>query len=149
MKKVPPCLIIFCLFSAGCGSDDTPFLPLDNLCPSIADTVCEARRGCCEEDAQTEADCLDDVRRACDEERGALTDDSSLSYDGERAEAVHDELRTRTRACEAPFALARFFEGGQANGASCERDSECAQGACDEGACITRPLLPLCPSDAP
>lgn len=137
-------MIAYMLLSTGCGSNDAPFLPLDQLCPSIADTVCEAQRACCEGNAQAEADCVDDVRRACDEERRALTEDSSLSYDGERAEAVHDELRAGARACEEPFAIARFFDGTRANGASCDRDSLCAQGACEGGQCATRALLPLC-----
>ena len=145
-------LALFLAFNAGaagCGADDTPFLPLDKLCPTIAETVCEARSGCCDEQSTAQSDCIDDVREACDEERVELTQESSLSYDGERAESVHDELRESVRSCEPPFALSRFFEGGKALGEGCERDPECGPGLCNEGTCQKGTLAPLCESDEP
>ena len=116
---------------------------LDELCPSVAEAVCEGRRRCCDDDSG-DTGCEKSVRASCDAERADLTGESELSYDGEQAHAVREELRSGLLECEDPLPLARFFEGGKALGAACKRDSQCALGACAEGECVKPDLTLLC-----
>ncbi len=144
--KFPPFFFLATMMCLGCGSDDEAFLPLDKLCPAVAETVCEARKGCCDVGDDVSG-CEADVQSACDSERAGLTKENGLSYDGENAASVHDSLRDQVRSCDPAFSLARFFDGGKAAGVACARDSECKDGLCRDDRCAKAQPAPLCTGD--
>jgi hypothetical protein len=120
-----------------CAVDDAPFLPLDGLCQRYADEVCSARDACCEASVDI-ADCERIQTQQCEAERELLVDEGSRGYDSRAAERRFDALFGALEDCQAPFAVASFFEGGLEEGARCERGAQCTSGVCegDPASCL-------------
>jgi hypothetical protein len=113
-----------------CGSPDPSFLPLDQLCPTVAEQICDARQRCgCSKESSDH--CQEGIRSTCETELAAITQDASLVYDSVRADGVRDDLQAALSDCKDPFPLARFFEHVKNEGETCERDTQCESQSCD------------------
>jgi len=129
-------------FAASCGDDAPAFLPLDQLCSAISEDVCDAPKGCCK--VLNDGDeCLERVNTICEQERAELVKENALSYDGVEAARVRSAQQADVAECRAATAIAGFFEGGLTSGTACERDAQCASGAC-EGKCVEGSGPALC-----
>lgn len=125
--------LLVCAFTLpfiGCGDDAPAFLALDQLCDAIAEDICNAPSGCCKV-INDEAECVTRVKNECEAERQDLVKEDRLSYDGVKAAERRRAGQDALASCDAAFAIASFFEGGLEMGMACDRDAECATGACD------------------
>lgn len=114
--------------SAGCGDDEPPFLPLNDLCDVYSEEVCDGREACCE--AFDRASCETSVRSGCVADVDLLTNQEGLAYDGQEANRVRGQLQEALDLCLAPVPLGRFFVGTVANGAACEQPAQCQSVTC-------------------
>jgi hypothetical protein len=140
-------MLAFALSSTGCPKDDSPFLPLPALCEERSQAICSARSFSCESEEEEDVEtCQSRELALCDEQSEAYLDEPQLTYDSEVALQVRVDEQAALDTGEAPFPLARFFVGGSAIDADCERDSQCETGLCDAetGQCAESPEAPLC-----
>jgi hypothetical protein len=129
---------------AACG-DDEAFLPLDQLCPALAEDLCTARNaGCCP--MVDPVSCEATERTRCEADKAPFESDASRRYDSRAAARQLQAVRTLLDACGAPPGVATFFGNGLPVGAACERESQCASGTCSgaPGVCTELMSEPLC-----
>jgi hypothetical protein len=135
--------LAFCMVvsSSGCKGDE-PFLPLSALCDDLAEDICDARAGGCCGPADV-ATCVAAEKARCDAQLATLSMED-LNYDSVRAEKLRRQARTQLEACGPVPVLASFFEEGLVDGSACQRDGQCAGGACLAGACGAATPAALC-----
>jgi hypothetical protein len=144
-------LSIFTLIAAAglsaCKEDSDPFLPLEQLCPALAEDICDAQGHC--DCGEVDADCQERVEQRCDLARKQFTEEAELTYDGQKADAYRDAQNAALGDCGAPLPLGGFFEGTRANDEPCDRDAQCESLSCvgDPGRCAAVVALPLCEWD--
>jgi hypothetical protein len=135
---------LFAVSLSGCdGHHATAFLPFSDLCPVYVEQVCAARESCCKL-PESSADCELRLTDLCEKTRQQLSNEASLMYKGDEAERVSSEHEAELDGCKPAFPLNRFFSGGAAEGAACERATQCASGGCLEGQCTALKPTPLC-----
>lgn len=129
----------------GC-KDEPPFVPFDALCTALAEDVCQARTACCQ--GYDAADCATTETAICTTMLVAYEAENGLVYDARGASNELDASREELAACGPAPSLAAFFTGGLGVGAACERDAQCATGACTGAprVCTAAVPAPLCPA---
>ncbi len=127
LTKTLPAL--FFLFACN-KSEDAGFVTLDTLCASYTEAVCDGRDNCCDEADRDVCDA--DVLAACKASQAELVGEKALSYSGEEAFRVLQDMRADLLTCTAPYGLGAFFEGGRKKDEPCARPAQCESLSCEK-----------------
>jgi hypothetical protein len=121
-------LLAVSMVTLGCASDD-PFLSLRDLCPELADDICNARNGGCCAPGDPVA-CAAQEQASCELQKSMYELESGRRYDAVAAAHARQAQHAALDACGPVAGLGVFFQDGLPVGTPCERFTQCASGAC-------------------
>jgi hypothetical protein len=141
-------LLLLCAFTFvlhACKKDEQAFLPVPALCEQRSEAICSALAHFCDSE-EDDLSCKSRQRALCVQESKPYEEEPSLSYDTVGLSKLRNEEQAALDEGNAPFPLARFFEGGLPVDAECERDSQCETGLCEgeSGLCAEPAKAELC-----
>jgi hypothetical protein len=117
------------------AADGAPAYSLDDVCDQVAPKLCSARQPCCEETGgYDEAGCVAHSKAECAKDVSEVRAGREV-FHPERVDPCLEKLKTLIDTCYVTFDLVlkvaneyrdcQVFEGSLADGAACERDSQC------------------------